>query len=81
MSRYPLLLRSPGILAFLALACSPAGPAAPASDDAQASAHTDELRRIGEELYAGDCPQYGRAPREKLAAELRSSELKPVGRI
>jgi len=30
----------------------------------------EQLARIAEELYAGDCPQYGAAPRRKLEAEL-----------
>src|SRR5262245_33205595 len=37
-----------------------AGPETPA----------EEFRRIADELYAGDCPQYGLAPRKALEAEL-----------
>ncbi len=35
----------------------------------------EEFRQIGEELYAGKCPQYGRAPRAKFEAELADPNL------
>jgi len=35
----------------------------------------EEFRRLGEELYAGECPQYGRAPRESLEAQLADPAL------
>ncbi len=37
---------------------------------AAAASPAEEFRRIGEELYAGQCPQYGRGPRETFEAQL-----------
>ncbi|MEQ1890977.1 MAG: CRTAC1 family protein [Planctomycetota bacterium] len=65
-------------LTALVWACA---PAAPTSSPLESCAHTDELRRIGNELYAGDCAQYGRALRERLVAELAAPELKRGERI
>jgi len=67
---------APLLCALALVACA---PSAPVTDDAQA--HTDELRRLGEQLYAGDCAQYGRALRERLAAELAAPDLKRGERI
>src|SRR5262245_51745430 len=58
-------------ISFLAGSCdrepSSAVPAGPAP--------AEEFRAIAEELYAGRCPQYGRAPREELEQELAESGL------
>jgi hypothetical protein len=37
---------------------------------AAAASPAEEFRRIGQELYAGQCPQYGRGPRETFEAQL-----------
>src|SRR6185436_1621651 len=40
-----------------------------------ASAVAEEFRRIGDEMYAGRCPQYGRAPREGYEKDLADPAL------
>jgi hypothetical protein len=41
----------------------------------------EELKRIGTELYAGQCPQYGRAPREAFEGLLADQSLPNGKRI
>src|SRR5262245_44124302 len=41
----------------------------------------EELRRIGTELYAGQCPQYGRAPRETFEGLLADPSMPNGKRI
>jgi hypothetical protein len=50
---------------------APSGPLSPA----------EEFRRIGEEMYAGQCPQYGRAPREAFEAQLADPVLPDDKRV
>src|SRR6185503_9306139 len=40
-----------------------------------AASPAEEFRRIGEELYARQCPQYGRGPRETFEAQLADPAL------
>ena len=51
-------------------------PATPA-----AASPAEELRRLGTELYAGQCPQYGRAPREAFEGLLADPALPNGKRI
>src|SRR5262245_41813910 len=66
-----LLLAAAGVLLWLRLRDGGAGE--PASTPAMTPA--EEFKRIGEELYAGQCPQYGRGPRESMEAQLADASL------
>src|SRR5688572_3071541 len=54
-----------GVVLWLRSAAGPGEAPAPSGPSP-----AEEFRRIGEELYAGRCPQYGRAVREGLERQL-----------
>jgi hypothetical protein len=72
--RFVLLALLLGV-AFLVWMRIPApGAGTPASSSAPVLP-AEEFRRIGEQLYAGKCPQYGRAPREAFEAQLADAAM------
>lgn len=62
------------LVPFLVVACGESGPGAPAASTESIVANSptpaEEFRAIGEALYAGDDPQYGRELRRALEARL-----------
>src|SRR5262245_23476936 len=69
-----LLLAAAGVLLWLRLRV-PAASEPEHVNAPPAMTPAEELRRIGEDLYAGQCPQYGRGPRESLEAQLADASL------
>jgi len=70
------MLVTPWLVAVLLVPQAPSAAPAPAQETP-----AQEFRRLGEELYAGDCPIMGTALRRSLMQELQQPDLKPRQRI
>jgi hypothetical protein len=68
-------------LLFLATVLRLCQPWAQEASDTRPETPADEFRRIAEELYSGDCPQYGRAPRMALEERMRDPALTVAERL